>query len=267
MYPPIVAKQWLGKHVLAAKNNCWRRLFLCGPCRFCELFRVSSGNHVSTIATIALYSSVNGPWAGSTLSHRQSLSPGESALFSYTWLVTDQGGHIVPFSEYGLPVQAETRPFRFVRYSCVLPHSRFKATSIRRYDFSYIYIIQHVFQATVAVAAAWMQHLTKCCTSKSINVPDWKHEGNRPWKPIGSWDVEAHRWRWSCQPYAPTPFTPWYSFLLEVSRPQAHSAAGRIRSIEKSNDLIEEPNPRPSTCSVVSTNCDGNVLTSNYCNL
>jgi hypothetical protein len=34
---------------------------------------------------------------------------------------------------------------------------------------------------------------------------------NRPWRPIGLWDVEvptfsrqpAHRWRWGCQPYAP----------------------------------------------------------------
>jgi hypothetical protein len=34
---------------------------------------------------------------------------------------------------------------------------------------------------------------------------------NRPWRPIGSWDVEAftfcgqsaHRWRWGCQLYAP----------------------------------------------------------------
>jgi hypothetical protein len=34
---------------------------------------------------------------------------------------------------------------------------------------------------------------------------------NRPWRPIGLWDVEAptfcrqlaHRWQWGCQPYAP----------------------------------------------------------------
>jgi hypothetical protein len=39
------------------------------------------------------------------------------------------------------------------------------------------------------------------------------------------------------------PFTPqedsWYSFLLEAESTQGHSAAGRIRSIDKSNDLIE----------------------------
>jgi hypothetical protein len=35
---------------------------------------------------------------------------------------------------------------------------------------------------------------------------------DRPWRPIGLWDVEvpiffrqsAHRWRWGCQPYEPT---------------------------------------------------------------
>jgi hypothetical protein len=29
----------------------------------------------------------------------------------------------------------------------------------------------------------------------------------------------------------------WYSFLLEANWPQGHSASGRIRSIEKSNDI------------------------------
>jgi hypothetical protein len=52
----------------------------------------------------------------------------------------------------------------------------------------------------------------------------------------------AHRWRWSCQPYAPASFYPqddsWYShFCLRLRRPQGHSATGRIRSIEKSNDI------------------------------
>jgi hypothetical protein len=39
----------------------------------------------------------------------------------------------------------------------------------------------------------------------------WSHPCNRPWRPIGLWDVEAptfsrqsaHRWRWGCQPDAP----------------------------------------------------------------
>jgi hypothetical protein len=51
---------------------------------------------------------------------------------------------------------------------------------------------------------------------------------NRPWRPIGLWDVEAptfsrqsaHRWRWGCQPHAPAALYPQedsrYSFLLEA---------------------------------------------------
>jgi hypothetical protein len=50
---------------------------------------------------------------------------------------------------------------------------------------------------------------------------------NRPWRPIGLWDVEGptvsrqsnHWWRWG-QPYAPAALYPrkdsWYSFLLEA---------------------------------------------------
>jgi hypothetical protein len=61
---------------------------------------------------------------------------------------------------------------------------------------------------------------------------------NRPWSPIGLWDVEAptssrrsaHRWRWSCQPYAPSyPCTmPWRPIGLwdveasTLSRQSAH---------------------------------------------
>jgi hypothetical protein len=69
---------------------------------------------------------------------------------------------------------------------------------------------------------------------------------NKPWRPIGMWGVEAptfsrqsaHRWRWGCQPYAPAALYPqedsWYSF----SGPHDHSVPGRIKSTEKSNDLI-----------------------------
>jgi hypothetical protein len=70
---------------------------------------------------------------------------------------------------------------------------------------------------------------------------------NRPWGPIGLWDVEvptfsgqsAHRWRWGCKPYAPAtlypqeyPGTP---LCQRLSRPYSHSAVGKITSIEKSN--------------------------------
>jgi hypothetical protein len=51
-------------------------------------------------------------------------------------------------------------------------------------------------------------------------------------------------------------FTPqedsWYSFLLEAgSTPQGHSAAGRIRSIKKSNDLIGNRTRDLPACSIV----------------
>jgi hypothetical protein len=51
---------------------------------------------------------------------------------------------------------------------------------------------------------------------------------NRPWTPIGLWDVEAptfsrqlaHIWLYGCQPYAPAALYPqedsWYSFLLKA---------------------------------------------------
>jgi hypothetical protein len=33
VHPHIVARQQLGKDVPAAKKDCWRRRFICGPCR------------------------------------------------------------------------------------------------------------------------------------------------------------------------------------------------------------------------------------------
>jgi hypothetical protein len=56
----------------------------------------------------------------------------------------------------------------------------------------------------------------------------WNCSCNRPWRPVGLWDVEvptfsrqsAHRRRLGCQLYAPASLYPqensWYSFLLEV---------------------------------------------------
>jgi hypothetical protein len=44
----------------------------------------------------------------------------------------------------------------------------------------------------------------------------------------------------------------WYSFLLQPeSTPKGHSAAGRIRSIEKSNDLIGNGTRDIPVCSIV----------------
>jgi hypothetical protein len=80
-------------------------------------------------------------------------------------------------------------------------------------------------------------------TDKAICV--MRHE-----EPQG-WDLKAptfsrqsaHRWRWGCQPYAPATFYfqegSWYP-CQRLSWLQSHSAAGRIRSIEKSSDLIRK---------------------------
>jgi hypothetical protein len=67
---------------------------------------------------------------------------------------------------------------------------------------------------------------------KHIPEDSKKYSRNRPWRPIGLWDVKdptlfrqsAHRWRQGCQPYAPAVlYSPetlcicfWYSFLLEA---------------------------------------------------
>jgi hypothetical protein len=73
---------------------------------------------------------------------------------------------------------------------------------------------------------------------------------NRPWKSIGLWDVKiptcskqsAHRWQWGCHLYALATLyprnIPGTHFCRSLSGPQRHSAAGKIRSIEKSSDLI-----------------------------
>jgi hypothetical protein len=71
--------------------------------------------------------------------------------------------------------------------------------------------------------------------------------------PIGLWDVEAptfsrqsaHRWRWGCQPYALA------TLYNRLSQPQSHSAAERIRSIEKSNDLIGDRTRYFPACTIV----------------
>jgi hypothetical protein len=49
-------------------------------------------------------------------------------------------------------------------------------------------------------------------SSKRYSYP-W----NRPWRPTGLWDVEAHRWRWGSQPYTPTAINPPGKFLALIS--------------------------------------------------
>jgi hypothetical protein len=67
-----------------------------------------------------------------------------------------------------------------------------------------------------------MENLSKLKRTKI----KWSSPCNRPWRPIGLWDVEAptfsrqsaHRCRWGCQPYAPTdrPLLPG-TFLVLIS--------------------------------------------------
>jgi hypothetical protein len=51
------------------------------------------------------------------------------------------------------------------------------------------------------------------------------------------------------------PFIPqkesWYSFMLEAESTQGYSAAGRIRSIEKTNDLVGNQTHDLPACSIV----------------
>jgi hypothetical protein len=42
MYPPIVARQQIGKNFPAATNNCWSLRFLCGPWRIKGKQEISS---------------------------------------------------------------------------------------------------------------------------------------------------------------------------------------------------------------------------------
>jgi hypothetical protein len=92
---------------------------------------------------------------------------------------------------------------------------------------------------------------------------------NRPWRPIGLWDVEAltfsrqsaHRWRWSCQPYAPAALYPqehsWYLLCISLRRwvePRAIvrlKGLGQLKNHEKSNDLIANRTRDLPTCSIV----------------
>jgi hypothetical protein len=56
-------------------------------------------------------------------------------------------------------------------------------------------------------------------------------------------------------PYAPADLYPqedsWYSFLSEAESTPGDTAGGRIRSIEKSNDLVGNRTRELQTCSVV----------------
>jgi hypothetical protein len=74
---------------------------------------------------------------------------------------------------------------------------------------------------------------------------------NRPWRPIGL-RQSTHKWRWVSLVHRP-PFIkiPGTHFWWRLSRPQGHSAAGRIRSIEKSSVLFWSRTRDHPACSMV----------------
>jgi hypothetical protein len=72
---------------------------------------------------------------------------------------------------------------------------------------------------------------------------------NRPWRPIGLWDIEAPHFldnrltdgggvvSLMLWPHLHYQEDSWYSFVV-LSQAQGHSAAARIRSLENSNYLV-----------------------------
>jgi hypothetical protein len=70
---------------------------------------------------------------------------------------------------------------------------------------------------------------------------------NRPWRLTNGGEVVNLTRRPHLYPQEDS----WYSFLLEAESIQGHSAAGRIRSIEKSNDLIGNQTHDLPACSIV----------------
>jgi hypothetical protein len=54
VYLPIVARQWLSKHVPVAMKNCWRHCFLCSPCH------VKAKSAISSLQNFVIYYKLTG---------------------------------------------------------------------------------------------------------------------------------------------------------------------------------------------------------------
>jgi hypothetical protein len=147
-----------------------------------------------------------------------------------------------------------------VNFVCV------RKTTVDSWGSSGLCVEYHV--SSFSVRRSWLmvertQHNNSCLIiTKSLRLT-WNYlkiyPCNRPWRPIGLWEFRAHifsrqsphRWRWGCKPYAPTAFypprkIPGTHFYWRLSRPQSHSVAGRITSIEKKNPPHRDSNPWPS---------------------
>jgi hypothetical protein len=73
----------------------------------------------------------------------------------------------------------------------------------------------------------------------------------RPWRPIGLRNVEAPTFSRQSPPPPAAREETWYSFLSDADwRPQSHSAAGKVMSIENCNDLIRNRTSDFPGCSI-----------------
>jgi hypothetical protein len=103
------------------------------------------------------------------------------------------------------------------------------------------------------IFAAGMQ----CVSCEVKKKKKKRYPYNRPWRPIGLWDVEAptfsrqsaHRWRWSCQLYVPVTLYPPGRFLVLISF-RGWVDASTIVRLEWLGKLKDPPHrdskPRPS---------------------
>jgi hypothetical protein len=131
--------------------------------------------------------------------------------------------------------------------------------------FSDVSLSMSIFILGLCIVWIWTVVLTfRRCTLPS----NWSlsYPCNRPWRYVGLWDVKyptlsrqsAERWRWGCHSYAPAALYPLKirdtHFCQRLSRPQGHSAAGRIRPLDKSTDFVWNRMRSLPACSSVSTN-------------